>query len=63
MIVEQIEQQAAAQYREKQLIVDIKEAVQHLPNKVGSIAELFYLESWQIKDIALGFRVCSIGRY
>ena len=53
MIVEQIEQQAAARYREKQLMADIKEAVHHLPQKVRSVAELFYLESWHIKEIAV----------
>ena len=53
VIVEQIEQQAAARYREKQLMADIKEAVHHLPQKVRSVAELFYLESWQIKEIAV----------
>ena len=53
VIVEQIEQQAAARYREKQLMADIKEAVHHLPQKVRSVAELFYLESWHIKEIAV----------
>ncbi len=53
VIVEQMEQQAAAQYREKQLMTDIKEAVHHLPQKVRSVAELFYLESWHIKEIAV----------
>ena len=53
VIVEQIEQQAAARYREKQLMADIIEAVQHLPQKVRSVAELFYLESWHIKEIAV----------
>ena len=53
VIVEQIEEQAAARYREKQLMVDIKEAVHHLPQKVRSVAELFYLESWHIKEIAV----------
>ncbi|RKU31063.1 hypothetical protein C6497_02690 [Candidatus Poribacteria bacterium] len=53
VIVEQIEQQAAARYREKQLMADIKEAIHHLPQKVRSVAELFYLESWHIKEIAV----------
>ena len=53
VIVEQIEQQAASRYREKQLMADIKEAVHHLPQKVRSVAELFYLESWHIKEIAV----------
>ena len=53
VIVEKIEQQAASRYREKQLIADIKEAVHHLPQKVRSVAELFYLESWHINEIAV----------
>ena len=52
VLVENIDQHAAARYREAQLIADVKEAVHHLPQKVRSVAELFYLESWSIKEIA-----------
>ena len=52
VIVEQIDQHAAARYREVQLIADIREAVHNLPQKVRSVAELFYIESWHIKEIA-----------
>lgn len=52
VIVEHIDQYAAARYREAQLIADVKEAIHHLPQKVRSVAELFYLESWHIKEIA-----------
>lgn len=52
VIAEQLDEHAAARYREFQLITDIKEAVYHLPHKLRSIARLFYLESWQINEIA-----------
>lgn len=52
VLVEQIDQHAAARYRESQLIADVKEAIHNLPQKVRSVAELFYLESWHIKEIA-----------
>lgn len=54
-IIEYIDQAAAARYRETQLIADVKEAVHHLPQKVRSVAELYYLESWNIKEIAEEF--------
>ena len=52
VLVEHIDQHAAARYREAQLIADVKEAIYNLPQKVRSVAELFYLESWHIKEIA-----------
>lgn len=54
-IIEHIDQQAAARFRKAQLIADAKEAVHHLPQKVRSVAELYYLESWNVKDIAAEF--------
>ncbi len=57
VIVEQLDEHAAARYREFQLIADIKEAVYHLPEKLRSIAKLFYLESWQINEIASEFGI------
>ena len=52
VLVEHIDQHATARYRETQLIAEVKEVVHHLPQKVRSVAELFYLESWSIKEIA-----------
>ncbi len=60
VIVEHIDQYAAARYREAQLIADVKEAVHHLPQKVRSVAEMFYLESWSIKEISEEFNL-AIG--
>ena len=54
-IIEHIDQEAAARFRKAQLIADAKEAVHHLPQKVRSVAELYYLESWNVKDIAAEF--------
>ena len=60
VLVEHIDQHAAARHREAQLIADVKEAVHNLPQKVRSVAELFYLESWSIKEIAEEFNL-AIG--
>lgn len=54
-IIEHIDQAATARFRNLQLIADAKEAVHHLPQKVRSVAELYYLESWSVKDIAAEF--------
>ena len=54
-IIEHIDQAASARFRKSQLIADAKEAVHHLPQKVRSVAELYYLESWNVKDIAAKF--------
>ena len=54
-IIEHIDQAATARFRNMQLIADAKEAVHHLPQKVRSVAELYYLESWSVKDIAAEF--------
>ncbi len=56
-IVEQIDEYATARYREYQLIADVREAVHHLPQKLRSIARLFYLESWEVKEIASEFDI------
>ena len=55
VITEQLDDLASARYRERQLIADIKEAVHHLPQKLRSVGELFYLESWRINEIASEF--------
>ena len=52
VLVEHIDEQATARYRENQLIAEVKEVVHHLPQKVRSVAELYYLESWNMKEIA-----------
>ena len=52
VLVEHIDRNATARYRETQLIAEVKEAVHHLPQKVRPVAELHYLESWNIKEIA-----------
>lgn len=52
VLVEHIDQNATTRYRETQLIAEAKEVVHHLPQKVRSVAELYYLESWNIKEIA-----------
>ncbi|MDE0313415.1 MAG: sigma-70 family RNA polymerase sigma factor [Candidatus Poribacteria bacterium] len=57
VLVENIDQHAAARYQEAQLIADVKEVVHHLPQKVRSVAELFYLESWSIKEISEEFNL------
>ncbi len=60
VIIENIDQYAAARYREAQLITDVKEVIHYLPEKVRSVAELFYLESWSIKEISEEFNL-AIG--
>ncbi len=57
VIAEQLNEHAAARFREYQLIADIKETIHHLPQKLRSVAKLFYLESWQIKEIASEFNM------
>ena len=52
VLVEHIDQQATARYRETQLIAEVREVVHHLPQKVRSVAELYYLESWNMKEIS-----------
>ena len=52
VLVEHIDRDATARHRETQLIAEVKEVVHHLPQKVRSVAELYYLESWHIKEIA-----------
>ena len=59
VLVEHIDQHAAERYDSTQLITDIKEAVHRLPNKVRAVAELYYLESWTIREIAGKFKMPS----
>ncbi len=51
-LAEHIDKNAPTRYQETQLRADAREAVHHLPHRVRSIAVLYYLESWSVKDIA-----------
>ena len=51
-LFEYIDRTAPFRYRETQLRQDAREAVDHLPQRVRSIARLYYLESWNVNDIA-----------
>ena len=51
-LVAHIDQNAASRYRDAQLNADVREAVQHLPQRVRRVAVLYYLGSWSIKEIA-----------
>ena len=51
-LAEHIDQDAPTHYQAAQLRADAREAVNHLPHRVRSIAVLYYLESWSVKDIA-----------
>ena len=57
VLVEQIDQHAEERFYNTQLISDVKEAVHQLPEKVRSVAELYYLESWNIREIAEKFKM------
>ncbi len=59
IINQKIDENASARYRQFQLIADVKEAVHHLPQKLRSVAKLFYLESWKISEIASEFNIPS----
>ena len=48
----QIDREAEQRFNEARLRADAREAVHHLPQKVRSIAILYYLELWSIKEIA-----------
>ncbi|MCY4401732.1 MAG: sigma-70 family RNA polymerase sigma factor [Candidatus Poribacteria bacterium] len=51
-LFEYIDRAAPSRYREIQLRQDAREAVNHLPQRVRSIAKLYYIESWNVNDIA-----------
>lgn len=51
-LVAHIDQNAASRFRDAQLNTDVREAVQHLPQRVHRVAVLYYLESWSMKEIA-----------
>ncbi len=51
-LAETIDQDALARFREVELRSAVTEAVHHLPEAVRSVAVLYYLELWTIKEIA-----------
>ncbi len=57
VLVEHIDQDATGRYYNTQLITDVKEAIHQLPKKVRSVAELYYLELWNIREIAEKFKM------
>ena len=61
-LTDQIDQDAVARFRDTGLREDIREAVQHLPDKVRSVAVLYYLELWSTKEIhaELGLAIGTI---
>lgn len=48
----QIDREAEQRFNEARLRAEAREAVHHLPQKVRSVAILYYLELWSIKEIA-----------
>ena len=48
----QIDREAEQRFQDARLREDAREAVHHLPQKVRSVAILYYLELWSIKEIA-----------
>ena len=61
-LTHRIDQDAMARFRETELLEGVKEAVHHLPDKVRSVAVLYYLELWSIKEIhaELGLAIGTI---
>ena len=57
VLVEHIDQHATDRFYRTQLLNDVKEAVHQLPKKVRAVAELYYLESWNIREIAEKFQM------
>ena len=57
-----IDQDAVARFREIELLETVKESVHHLPDKVRSVAVLYYLELWSVKEIhiELGLAIGTI---
>lgn len=47
-----IDREAEQRFREARIRVDAIEAVKHLPHKVRSIAIMYYLDLWSIKEIS-----------
>ena len=51
-LVEHIDRDAALRFREIEIRTEAREAVQHLPQRVRSVAVLYYLESWSMNEIS-----------
>ena len=51
-LAETIDRNANARFRETELRAAVAEAVYDLPEKVRTVAVLYYLEMWTIKEIA-----------
>ena len=61
-LTDYIDQDAVARFREIELYDDVREAVYRLPDKVRRVAELYYLELWNIGEIhtELGIAIGTI---
>ena len=61
-LTDHIDQGAVANFRETELCNDLREAVFHLPDKVRSVAVLYYLELWSVNEIhaELGLAIGTI---
>ena len=51
-LAETIDRSVLARFRETELRAAVTEAVHHLPERVRTVAVLYYLEMWTIKEIA-----------
>lgn len=51
-LARQIDREAEQRFQDAKLRADAREAVHHLPQKVRSVAILYYLELWSVKEIA-----------
>ena len=51
-LAETIDREALVRFREMELRTAVTEAVHHLPDRVRSVAVLYYLEMWTVKEIA-----------
>ena len=54
-LTDHIDQDAVARFRDIELREAVREAVHHLPYKMRSVAVLYYLESWSVKEIHAEF--------
>ena len=51
-LAETIDRDVLARFRETELRAAVTEAVHHLPERVRTVAVLYYLEMWTVKEIA-----------
>ncbi len=61
-LAETIDRNVLVQFRETELRSAVTEAVHHLPERVRTVAVLYYLEMWTIKEIAteLGLAIGTV---